>query len=45
MKILVTHASRHGSTAGIAERIAATLRAAGHDAEERPVTDVRDVEP
>ena len=45
MKILVTHASRHGSTAGIAERIAAALRAAGHDAEARPVTDVRDVEP
>jgi menaquinone-dependent protoporphyrinogen oxidase len=44
MKVLVAHASRHGSTAGIAERVAAGLRGAGFDAEARPVTEVVDVE-
>ena len=40
MKILVAYASRHGSTAGIAERIAKTLESAGLDVTLRPVTDV-----
>lgn len=43
MNILVVYASRHGSTGGIAERIAAGLRDAGLDAEARPVADVTDV--
>jgi menaquinone-dependent protoporphyrinogen oxidase len=43
MKVLVDYASRHGSTAGIAERIAAGLREAGLSAEARPVADVDDV--
>jgi menaquinone-dependent protoporphyrinogen oxidase len=42
MKILVTYASRHGATRGIAERIADRLRADGLTAEVRPVTEVRD---
>jgi menaquinone-dependent protoporphyrinogen oxidase len=42
MSILVAYASRHGSTRGIAERIAERLRAHGLDAEVRPVADVRD---
>lgn len=42
MNVLVAYASRHGSTAGIAERIAAGLRAAGLAAEARPVGDVDD---
>lgn len=45
MTVLVTYATRHGSTAGIAERIAATLQAEGLAAEARPVTEVRDVAP
>jgi menaquinone-dependent protoporphyrinogen oxidase len=44
MEVLVTYASRHGSTAGIAERIAAGLRAAGLSAEVAAVTQVGDVE-
>ena len=44
MKVLVAYASRHGSTVGIAERIAAGLRDAGLDAEARPVAHVDDVE-
>jgi menaquinone-dependent protoporphyrinogen oxidase len=40
MKILVAYASRHGSTAGIAERIAKTLEGAGLDVTLRPVTNV-----
>ncbi|MGF1667231.1 MAG: flavodoxin domain-containing protein [Acidimicrobiia bacterium] len=44
MTVLVTHASRHGSTAGIAERIAETLRSAGVPADCHPVTEVRGVE-
>lgn len=42
MSILVTYASRHGSTQGIAERIAERLRADGFDAEVRPAVEVRD---
>ena len=43
MKVLVAYASRHGATVGIAERIAGTLRAAGLEAEARPVTSVPDL--
>ena len=42
MVILVAYASRHGSTRGIAERIAERLRADGLGAEARPAADVRD---
>lgn len=45
MHVLVAHASRHGSTAGIAERIGETLRARGLTAEVRPVTEVDDLGP
>ena len=41
MRVLVAYASRHGSTQGIAERIAESLRAAGLEAEARPVTQVK----
>jgi menaquinone-dependent protoporphyrinogen oxidase len=41
MMVLVAYASRHGATAGIAERIAAGLREAGITAEARSVSDVR----
>lgn len=44
MNVLVAYASRHGSTAGIAERIAAGLRAGGLAAEARPVAQVEDVD-
>lgn len=40
MNILVAHASRHGATAGIAERIAETLSASGHTATSAPVGEV-----
>jgi menaquinone-dependent protoporphyrinogen IX oxidase len=40
MKVLVAYASRHGSTAGIAERIAARLSEGGLQAEARPVAEV-----
>jgi menaquinone-dependent protoporphyrinogen oxidase len=40
--VLVAYATRHGSTRGIAERIAGRLRDAGLDAEARPAADVRD---
>ncbi|MCU0483703.1 MAG: flavodoxin [Chloroflexi bacterium] len=43
MRVLVAYASRHGATAGIAERIAATLRASGIEAVARPVAEIRDV--
>jgi menaquinone-dependent protoporphyrinogen oxidase len=43
MKVLVAYASRHGSTAGIAERIAAHLTARGLEAEALPVSKVGDV--
>jgi menaquinone-dependent protoporphyrinogen oxidase len=42
MSILVTYASRHGSTRGIAERIAERLRTSGLEAEVRPAAEVRD---
>ena len=45
MRVLVACATRHGATAGIAERVAAALTAAGLSAEARPVEDVKDVEP
>jgi len=44
MKVLVAYATRHGATAGIAERVAAALAAAGLSAETRRVEDVNDVE-
>lgn len=43
MNVLVAYASRHGSTAGIAERIADRLSEAGIAAEARPVKEVGDV--
>lgn len=43
MNVLVAYATRHGSTAGIAERVAATLQAAEVPAEARPVSEVRDL--
>lgn len=43
MRILVVHASRHGATAGIAERIASTLAGRGHEATAVPVEQVRDL--
>jgi menaquinone-dependent protoporphyrinogen oxidase len=45
MKVLVTYGSRHGATAGIAERIAEGLRAAGMSADVRPVGEVEDADP
>ena len=45
MKVLVAYSTRHGATAGIADRVAAALTAAGLPAEARPVEDVKDVEP
>ena len=44
MRVLVAYASRHGATAGIAERVAAGLRDAGMVAEARPVAQVSEVE-
>ncbi len=43
MRVLVAYASRHGATRGIAERIAESLRAAGLEAEARPVGEVKSV--
>ena len=43
MKILVAYASKHGSTTGIAENIAAKLRAADHEVDVGPVAEVADV--
>lgn len=43
MTVLVAYATRHGSTAGIAERIAAGLREAGLGAEARPAKEAHDV--
>ncbi len=45
MNVLVAYATRHGSTAGIAERIAAGLRETGLAADARSVDDVRDIAP
>jgi len=43
MHVLVAYESRHGATAGIAERIAETLRSGGLEAEARRVTEVKGV--
>jgi menaquinone-dependent protoporphyrinogen oxidase len=45
MTVLVTYASKHGSTEEIAERIAATLRRSGIETDLQPVEAVRDVDP
>jgi menaquinone-dependent protoporphyrinogen oxidase len=42
MTILIAYASKHGSTQGIAERIAEQLRQLGKEAEARPVEEVSD---
>ena len=42
MTVLVAYASKHGSTQGIAERIAEKLRQLGKEAEARPVDAVKD---
>ncbi len=42
MTVLVTYASKHGSTQGIAERIAEKLRQMGKEAETRSVDEVSD---
>jgi len=44
MSILVAYASKHGSTAGIAERIAECLRESGLDADARPVLEADDLD-
>ena len=44
MRVLVCHASRHGSTVGIASRIADRLRQTGLEVECRPVAEVNDVD-
>ena len=44
MKVLVSAASKHGSTAGIAEAICRRLQAAGHDVTLLEPNDVRHVE-
>ena len=42
MTVLVAYASKHGSTQGIAERIAEQLRQLGKEAEARPLDEVSD---
>ncbi|MEI2774920.1 MAG: flavodoxin domain-containing protein [Tetrasphaera sp.] len=42
MKVLVAYATRHGSTAGIAQRVAATLTEHGVPAQAQPVEQVKD---
>lgn len=44
MKVLVAYASKRGSTAEIAEAVAATLRKSGIDAEPAPADGVRSLE-
>ena len=44
MRVLVAYASRHGATQGIAERVAATLSAAGLDADVRAMREVQEPE-
>lgn len=44
MTVLVTYASKHGSTQGIAEAIGERLRGRGLDAEVRPVREVKGLE-
>jgi menaquinone-dependent protoporphyrinogen oxidase len=43
VNVLVAYASRHGATRGIAERIADTLRAAGHQADAQPAASVKNL--
>ncbi|MGN6743432.1 MAG: flavodoxin domain-containing protein [Amnibacterium sp.] len=43
MQVLVAYATRHGATAGIAERIAGDLRTAGLEVTCSPVQDLRDL--
>ncbi len=43
MSVLIAYASKHSSTAEIAERIAAAMREAGCAAEARPASEVRDL--
>jgi len=43
MTVLVTYASKHGSTEEIARRIADRLRERAVDAEARPITEVHDL--
>lgn len=45
MTVLVAYATRHGATAGIADRIAARLTERGAAAESRPVDQVDSLEP
>ncbi len=45
MRVLVTYATKNGSTAGIAEAIGEELKGMGLKAEVRPVREVRDVRP
>ncbi len=42
MAILIVYASKHGSTQGIAERIAEKFRQLGKEAEARPVEAIED---
>ncbi len=44
MAVVVAYASKHGSTQGIAERIAEQLRQLGKEAVARPVDTVEDPE-
>ena len=44
-RVLIVHASRHGGTAGIAERIGDVLRAEGLDAVVAPAADMPDPQP
>jgi len=43
MNVLVTYASRCGSTAGVAERIGQTLRTSGHSPQVLSVEEVKDL--
>jgi menaquinone-dependent protoporphyrinogen oxidase len=42
-RVLVAHASKHGSTAEIAEAVGAALRTAGLEVDVRPARDVQDI--